>query len=401
MVTTQTLAPFDSRLMETIGVNWLMDDDGAFYVANELLVVDEAEANAYFEAANTLVGMYLEAGQHVIDNDLFTLLGIPEHLIELIRHSWEDADRHVYGRFDFAGGLDGLPIQLVEFNADTPTGIVETAVVLPALLKVNGLELSARFDNLYHGIRDNLARIVTDQHGLDRFDEFYTGEILLFSCMRNGEEDEDSVRLLERMAQDAGYNTAFCYFDEVGFSENDGIFGPHNERCAMWFKLWPWEIMASEEPELVAILTEISRARRAVMLNPAYTVMFQSKGMLPLLKQLFPQSPLLVEASTSPLAGIPQVAKPMFGREGANLKIFDENGRLIDETDGPYNHDPQIYQALLTYPKDRSSRLYQTGVYIADQACGLSFRRGGTIIDENSQFVGHRLVDGGRMVIAF
>ena len=34
---------------------------------------------------------------------------------------------HLYGRFDLSGGLDGKPIKLIEFNADTATCIPETA----------------------------------------------------------------------------------------------------------------------------------------------------------------------------------------------------------------------------------------------------------------------------------
>ena len=83
--------------------------------------------------------MYVEAAEHVIKNDLFHEIGIPFNLVEVIKESWEnDVHWHLYGRFDLAGGLDGKPIKLLEFNADTPTALFETAIIQWAMLKQNG-----------------------------------------------------------------------------------------------------------------------------------------------------------------------------------------------------------------------------------------------------------------------
>jgi len=104
LLTTQTVEPVSQELMEEIGFTWHTDPDGSAYVAPELLPVSEAEAEAYYEAANTLYDMFIEAGQHVIDNNLFEQLGISESIVPLIKLSWDDDDWHLYGRFDFAGG---------------------------------------------------------------------------------------------------------------------------------------------------------------------------------------------------------------------------------------------------------------------------------------------------------
>jgi len=53
---------------------------------------------------------------------------------------WEnDVHGHLYGRFDLAGGIDGKPIKLLEFNADTPTALFESAIIQWAILGKNGL----------------------------------------------------------------------------------------------------------------------------------------------------------------------------------------------------------------------------------------------------------------------
>ena len=389
MLRTQTVEPVSNELMEEIGFTWHTDPDGSAYVAPELLPVSEAEAEAYYAAANELYDMFAEAGQHVIDNDLFEELGIPESLVQLIKFSWDDDDWHLYGRFDFAGGIDGKPIKLLEFNADTPTSLFETCIIQWALLKSNGMDEAAQFNNAYEVIRDNFKRLITNDDGLEKFDEYFNGERILFSSVRDLPEDEQTTRLLQRIATDAGFSTDFCYIDEAGFLPDEGIFNKDQESTNFWFKLWPWEDMAADEPELVDLLTEIGRKRTGVVINPAYTLLFQSKGIMKVLYELFPDSPYLLATDNKPLEGIKQVSKPMFGREGANVAIIDEQGDTLESTDGPYDVHDMLYQEYAELATDSEGRSYQAGVFFAWEACGLGFRRGSKILNDTATFVGH------------
>ncbi|MGO8484703.1 glutathionylspermidine synthase family protein, partial [Rhizobium leguminosarum] len=55
-----------------------------------------------------------------------TRLAIAEDLRDVVQRSWQRRDRHLYGRFDLA--YDGTgPVKLLEYNADTPTSVFETA----------------------------------------------------------------------------------------------------------------------------------------------------------------------------------------------------------------------------------------------------------------------------------
>ena len=79
-------------------------------------------------------------------------------------------------------------------------------------------------------------------------------------------------------------------------------------------------------------MTETARKRTSVFVNPAYTMLFQSKGILKILHELFPDSPYLLAADFEPLEGVKHVAKPLFGREGANVSIVSENGDVEHST---------------------------------------------------------------------
>jgi len=391
LLSTKQVKPIGRETLEEIGLNWHTDSDGTAYIADELVEVSDTEAEAYYTAANEIYDMYVEAAEYVIENDLFFDLGIPFNLIDVIKKSWEnDVHWHIYGRFDFAGGIDNKPIKLIEFNADTPTGLFETALLQWALLKANNMDEERQFNNVYEAISENFKRLITLEESTESFDENYDGWKILFSATEGIDEEEVTTKLLKRMADDAGFVTNYEFLDRVNFSE-DGIFDSKDESYEYWFKLYPWEDIGIDEGELSIMLNDIMQNQKAIILNPAYTLLFQSKGMLKILYDLYPDSPYLLKTSDSPLDGVSYVEKKMFGREGANTKIVDASGNIVEENGGEYDSHKSIFQEYVEFPQDSKGLSYQAGVFFSYEACGLSFRRGGKILDNMSKFVGHVL----------
>ncbi|EDZ62405.1 glutathionylspermidine synthase [Sulfurimonas gotlandica GD1] len=392
MITLKKLNPLEDATLEELGFTWHTDSDGSKYINNELVEVTQEEAEAYYEAGNEIYDMYVEAAEYVIENDLFFELGIPFNLIETIKKSWEsNVHWHIYGRFDLAGGVDGKEIKLIEFNADTPTSLFETALLQWALLKQNNMNEEKQFNNVYEAISQNFKRLITLEDDIELFEERYDGWKILFSSVAGNEEEEATTRLIQQMATDAGFNTSFEYLQNVKFDE-DGIFDAHDNQYEYWFKLFPWEDIGTDEPELATTLTTIMQNQEAIILNPAYTLLFQSKGIMKIMSDLFPDSKYLLKTSFEPLEEMKQVEKTVFGREGANTKIIDVNGDIIEQIDGPYNNYKKVYQEYTEFNKDAKGAKYQAGVFFAYEACGLSFRKGSEIMDNMSKFVGHVLV---------
>ena len=386
----QKLKPLTDEYLESIGFIWHTDSDNSSYVSDEIVVISEDEANAFYEATNELYDMFAEAGQYVIDNDLFHDINIPFNLVEMIKESWEnDVHWHLYSRFDLAGGVDGKPIKMIEFNADTPTSLFETAIIQWAMLKANGLDEASQFNNIYDALKDNFKRIITLDTDVEKFEEYYAnlGWKILFSSISSSSEDINTTKLLEHIASEAGFNTDFEFIENVQFSD-DGIF-KDEESFEFWFKLIPWENIAIEESELALILTEIIKEKKAIIFNPAYTLMFQSKGFMKILWDLYPNHPLLLETSFEPLENKKQVEKRCFGREGANTKIINSDGSIDVETSGDYEGHKAIYQEYVELPTDKDGNSYQAGVFFAYEACGLGFRKGSKILNNMSKFVGH------------
>jgi glutathionylspermidine synthase len=382
--------PISTQYLEELGFMWHTDSDESSYLDDKLVVVSEDEANAYYEAVNELYDMFIEAGDYVIENNLFHEIGIPFNLVESIKESWDsDVHWHLYGRFDLAGGIDDKPIKLLEFNADTPTALFETSIVQWAMLKANGMDEAAQFNGVYEALQDNFKRLVTLQEDISDFENLYEGWKFLFTSIKGNEEEENTVRLLQHIASEAGFDTEFAYIDEIEFDGDDGIYY-NDTNYELWFKLLPWEDIALDEPDLAMLLTQIIQNQKAIIFNPAYTLLFQSKGIMKILWDLYPNHPLLLETSFEPLENKAQVIKPIFGREGGSITIQDKDGNTMakDSCDDYTNHK-MIYQEYIELPSDSEGNSYQAGVFFAYEACGLGFRKGGKILDNMSKFVGH------------
>src|SRR4051794_41748849 len=118
----------------------IIEEQGLIYWKTELpdgsMMPYWHESNAYtltsdevyeMEASvRLLMEMLVEAGDYIIESNLFSQMGIPGWAIRRIKETWESEPPMIYGRFDFAYGPDGF--KLLEYNADTPTALVETAV---------------------------------------------------------------------------------------------------------------------------------------------------------------------------------------------------------------------------------------------------------------------------------
>ena len=390
----QKTMPITTDYLESIGFSWHTDTDGTPYAPAQLVEISSEEAEAYYQAVNELYDMYVSAAQYVIDNDLFFELGIPFNLVELIKQSWEnDVHWHLYGRFDLAGGLDGKPIKLIEFNADTPTAVFETAILQWAMLKQNGLDEAAQFNDLFDGLVENYKRLMTLDDDTSAFDELYAQNPykILFTCIEGNSEDEATTRLMQAAAKHAGFNTRFAYIHEISFDDEGGI-SVDGENYEFLFKLVPWEQIAIDEGELALILQNIVNNQKAIILNPAYTLLFQSKGIMKILWDLYPNHPLLLESSYEPLAGKKYVKKPFLAREGANVSVIDANGDVLAQNGGEYENGKFLYQEYYDFNTDEKGQKYQAGVFFAYEGCALGFRCGGEIINNFSKFVGHIIV---------
>jgi len=186
-----------------------------------------------------------------------------------------------------------------------------------------------------------------------------------------------------RRAMQAGFDTEYIKVEDIGWDESRHVFTDLDENPIYWcFKLYPWEWMRREEfgPHL---LEDTCR-----WLEPPWKSLLSNKAILPILWELFPDSPNLLESSFEPLPGGDFVQKPILGREGANVQIF-EHGKLSLQTEGPYD-GPSVCQKLCRLPQFDGQYVCIGSWIVNGWSCGLGLREDATPVTGNlSRFVPH------------
>src|SRR5687768_8948142 len=140
------------RKVESLGLLFHTTEDKAYW--NEAAYYDFAasEIDLLERATNELHEMCLKAVDYVIDNNRFRDLAIPDKAVTPIKTSWEMEPPAIYGRFDLA--YDGQrPPKLLEYNADTPTSLLEAAVVQWHWLQERYPD-SDQFNSIWDGLVD-------------------------------------------------------------------------------------------------------------------------------------------------------------------------------------------------------------------------------------------------------
>ena len=322
---------------------------GDSLVANAIKITQQ-EADNFYHASNILYDMYVAAAEYVIENNLFFELGVPFNLTDAIKKSWEsDVHWHIYGAFTLSGGYDGMPIKLLGFEADTPQALLQTAMEQKE---------ENQFNEIYEKIVLNFKRLITLDDGVELFDARYDGWKILFSAPSDDEERIQTAHFLQACAEDAGFETSFSYLHEVHFGD-DGISDAEGISYEYWCKNYAWLDMAIDESELATTITNIMKNQQAIIINPAYTLLFESRGMLAILNKLYPDSPYLLESSFTPFDG--SVPRKMYG-EDATLSNFKD-----------------IYVAS-------NNDALNARVYFAYEGCGLSF------MSRDQDFIEHFIV---------
>jgi glutathionylspermidine synthase len=82
-----------------------------------------------------------------------------------------------------------------------------------------------------------------------------------------------------------------------------------------------------------------------IWIEPPWKMLLSNKGILPILWELYPRHPYLLEASfEGPGLMMSWVKKPILGREGANITLHQPGNDI--ETGGDYGEEGFVYQQL-------------------------------------------------------
>ena len=319
-----------------------------------------AEVERDIEApATELHALCREAVARIIaDESLMSRMGLPRQHWDLIADSWQATQPEVYGRMDLAYDGQG-PAVLLEYNADTPTSLYESAsfqwLWLEQQMAAGVLEPG---DDQFNGIHESLverwAAILprdTDVH---------------FAAMQDAPEDYATVEALAWAAREAGLGAHYTDLQSIGLSDRGQFTDAEDRVIGTLFKLYPWEDLLRDP------FADYVATAQVQMIEPPWKALVSNKAILPLLWQIAPGHPNLLPAffledvaealNGSGPARAPgfdavaerlrrgHVVKPIFSREGASVQIIEGGQPTETAPDRSYDDHPMIVQEYRPLP---------------------------------------------------
>ncbi|NHN36120.1 bifunctional glutathionylspermidine amidase/synthase [Pseudomaricurvus alcaniphilus] len=350
---------------------WLniANPDEAAYVAangNKLCSV-EADQDKYFclsqsavtelkRASNELHPLFMHATDYVLQNEkLLEKFNIPQEIWPRIHQSWNNRrNQMITGRLDFCLTEQGLKVY--EYNADSASCHMECGKIQGLWAKHSGcdegVDAGAQlFQNLVEAWKgndvDDLVHIMLDKDQEETYHALY---------MKGAMEKAGIECKVIRGVNSLRFGTAGEVLDRDG-----------NAIRWVW-KTWAWETALDQlraelndtnrtpgqvrfgEPRLMDVLFQ----PQTMVIEPLWTLIPSNKAILPILWQLFPDHPFLLESHfelTDNLRQKGYVSKPIAGRCGLNISIVDSDNTTLDATSGRFEQQDYIYQQLWRLPR--------------------------------------------------
>jgi glutathionylspermidine amidase/synthetase len=311
-------------------------------------------------ATNELHALFMHATDYVLREEaLLEKFNIPRALWKKIQQSWANRrNQMITGRFDFSVSERG--IKVYEYNCDSAACYMECG-------KVQGkwaehFECTVGWDpgeDLHNELREAWRRSDVD-------------DVLHILHDSNLEEAYHALFMQEAM-DEAGIRTKIiCGFDGLTWDGEGNILDPDGERIRWVWKTWAWETaldqiraeceddeeklrnyQAGEKREGTPRLVDVLLRQDVMVYEPLWTLIPSNKAILPVLWTLFPNHPYLLESSfglTDSLRQGGYVTKPIAGRSGYNISIFDADSALLHETSGRFQRQNLLFQQFFRLP---------------------------------------------------
>lgn len=325
-----------------------------------------------------LHSMCLAAVEHVILTERFADFGLPEWSWGPIAESWKRSDPYVYGRFDLR--YDGRrPPVLLEYNADTPTSLLEASII-----QWHWLTDTHPDDDQWNSLHEKLVERWSElRAGMSGHELHFT-----WSSADGSGEDNITTAYLQETAAEAGFDTVALAIEEIGWDvELKRFVDLADAPIEAIFKLYPWEWVLDDEFGKRAA----ESLPATTWVEPLWKSLLSNKAILAVLWEMHPGHPNLLPAYLDdPHELTEYIRKPKLGREGANMTIVGAG--MDTATGGVYGAEGFVYQLLDPLPEFDGMRPALGAWMVGDTSAGLGIREtAGLITDDGAAFVPHRI----------
>ncbi len=349
--------------------------DEAAYVQGEhshRLTSNDADQYRYFwlsqtalkeikHATNEIHAMFMHATHHVLQDDaLLAKFDIPPAIWPKIHQSWNNRrNQMITGRLDFSVSERG--IKVYEYNADSASCHMETGKIQQKWAEhfgategyCPGRDLHEDLTDAWResGV-DSVLHIMQDSFPEETYHALYMKSAIEAAGIR--------IKIIEGFA-------GLAWDDDGYVVDADGV-------RIMWvWKTWAWEtaldqlraeydeegsnsvaLAPGERRNTAPRLVDVLLRPEVMVFEPLWTLIPSNKAILPVLWNLFPNHPYLLNSQyelTDELRASGYVSKPIAGRCGSNISIVDASSAVMEETAGQFHQQNNMYQQLFPLPR--------------------------------------------------
>ncbi|MFF3851866.1 glutathionylspermidine synthase family protein [Micromonospora sp. NPDC002575] len=365
-VRSQGLVYVDTELPDG-GIASYWDETAAYvFGLEEVLRLEEATAELH--------RMCVAAAEHVVARGRYAEFGIPGWAAEAVARSLHEGPPSLYGRFDLC--YDGSwPPKLLEYNADTPTSLVEASIVQWFWLE-DTRPAADQWNSLHERLVAAWARIGAGLHD----DQVH----VVWSNEEESGEDQITAGYLAETARQAGLKAELLPIQDIGW-DGRRFVDTADRPVTTCFKLYPWEWMLAEPYGPLAL----EPGTPTTWIEPAWKLLLSNKALLAVLWELHPGHDYLLPAYLdSPRQMTEYVAKPLLGREGGSVRIVTPAGEVHNPSD--YGDEGFCYQEFRALPSFDGNHVVLGSWIVDGEPAGLGLRESASLITDNyARFLPH------------
>jgi glutathionylspermidine synthase len=336
-------------------------------------------------------------------DELLLELGVPEDALGIMRLPGIPSVVTLIGRFDFAHTSEGL--KMLEFNADTPTSIVEAFFANQKACEF----FQARSPNtsMEKQIRQAFTVMLAEYER-----QGYQTDSIVFSSLGWHEEDKGTTIYLLRQS---GLPAAYVPLEDLRVYEDRlwALLDGKMKAVDVLYRLHAIEKLAVEKdedgyPTGCHVLDLIARKKLAII-NPPSAFLAQTKALQVLIWNLYLEGVFYTDFEQDIIARYmlptymennfesrPYVTKPIFGREGGAVTLYSDSGQVIArDEDSDYWEQSMIYQQMAdmeqitvnTINGPFCGHILWGSFLIGGEPSAICARIGGKITDNSSCFL--------------
>lgn len=305
--------------------------------------------------------------------------------------------------------LDLIPTgdsyKCIEINADTPTFIKELFCINGMICKEFGMK------NPNDGMELLLRIAVTDSIKKSTNKSF---PHIVFTAHKDHIEDYETVLYLQQSVQPS----KFTPLHQLHIQKGVGLFDEEGKKIDVLYRqTFPIENLIQDKDQdgnpIGLWLLELVEQKKLAIINPPSAFLLQNKAVQAVIWGLHEEQhpffteqehqwiddyflPTYLEADPFLQKGIPYVKKPVFGREGDTVEIFNEYGELIDaDKQQSYLDYIPVYQQYIEHPtitfnseKGKQEGKLLVGSFLLNGKAGaIGYRTGGNITNNLSYYL--------------